>query len=246
MNINSILNTTRPVSLYEKEKDTRDTSFMDILAQTAKETSAEQIMEYTVSADEKSNILNVGFWENPNYEAERKDPPSYTVTDEQAEYFREKYGENYDEETLADLFYELADEGIISYDDASKSTCCLCIRRAEIIGYVDPPPGVEPAKWTLLNLKSGRFQEKPGEILYSKHRDILPYEYEDFKRDYNKDVVTWEDFIQEQRDFYEYMKNRDTMYDAERNLRPNNPLVGYDERLEGLERAAEVIKQIFG
>ena len=239
MNINAIFNPTRPISLYEKEKDTRDTSFMDVLAQTAKEAVPEQVTEYTASAKEVQAIAA---------EAEENVSvgSSYTVTDEQAEYFREKYGENYDEETLADLFYELADEGIISYDDASKSTCCGCIRRAEIIGYVDPPPGVEPAKWTLLNLKSGRFQEKPGEILYSKHRDILPYEYEDFKRDYNKDVVTWEDFIQEQRDFYEYMKNRDTAYDAERNLRPNNPLVGYDERLEGVERAADVIKQIFG
>ena len=37
MNINSIVNSTHQLYLYDKKNDTRDTSFMDTLAQTAKE-----------------------------------------------------------------------------------------------------------------------------------------------------------------------------------------------------------------
>ena len=244
MNINSILNTTRPISLYEKEKDTRDTSFLDVLAQNAKEAYAQMAAR---SADAAQSTETA---------SSKNQQPRYTLTDEEAEYFREKYGENYDEETIADFFYELFEKGIISLSDASEASGRSASRSVEIVGA---PPGVDPVKWAAIPLWAADRGITPqewlasrgvklvsGELGYPKSRNILPYEYEDFKRDYNKDVVTWEDFIQEQRDFYEYMKNRDTAYDAERNPRPNNPLVGYDERLEGVERAAEVIKQIFG
>ena len=234
MNINAIFNPTRPISLYEKEKDTRDTSFLDVLAQNAKEAYAQMAAR---SADAAQSTETA---------SSKNQQPRYTLTDEEAEYFREKYGENYDKDSLADLFYELADEGIISYDDAANSTCCGFVGIMEIVGYVPPPPGVEPGKWTQINLRSGRFQYKPHELLHAKNRDIFKKEYEEFKQDYDKDVVTWEDFIQEQRDFYEYLRNRDTLYDVEGNPRPNITGVSYDERLEGLERAAEVIKQIFG
>ena len=51
MNINPILNSTRPVSLYDREND-RDTSFMDILEQTAKEVSADEDDEAEEAVDD--------------------------------------------------------------------------------------------------------------------------------------------------------------------------------------------------
>ena len=42
MNIDSILNSTRPISLYERENDKRDTGFLDILAQASEEVSADE------------------------------------------------------------------------------------------------------------------------------------------------------------------------------------------------------------
>ena len=48
--------------------------------------------------------------------------PSYTITDEEAEYFREKYGGEYDEEKVAELYYELVDKGIVSRNDAFRAS----------------------------------------------------------------------------------------------------------------------------
>lgn len=48
--------------------------------------------------------------------------PSYTVTETEAEYFRGKYGEEYNEEKAAELYYELAEKGIISINDAARSS----------------------------------------------------------------------------------------------------------------------------
>ena len=245
MNVNLITNMANPLYTYKKEKANEDKSFANILeAYSAEQAAPAQVTEYTSSADEiRSVVAEDGSKFTIN--------ASYTVTEEEAEYFREKYGENYNEETVADLFFELVDEGIISDFDASRATCCMVVYRVDIIGA---PPGVNPYKWAAcppgMDMKewaaTHNIQFDVGERKYAKSRNIFEKEYEDFKRDYTKEVITWEDYIQEQRDFYEYLRNRDTIYDVEGNQQPNNPLVGYDERLEGLERAAAVIMQIFG
>ena len=232
MNVSSILNSTRPISLYEKEKETRDTSFLDALAQAAKEAAA-QVTEYTASAEEIEAI-----------EASKPNGcfnPSYTLTDEEAEYFREKYGEDYNEENLKDFFFELSEKGIIHDSDAISTTGIGYIRSVEVIGNI--PPGASAEEMMEL-VRKGLLQFKMGEKQFAKSRDIFQKEYEDFKQDHTYDIITWKDYMQEQLDFYEYLKNRDTIYDAEGKQRPNNRV--YDKTLEGLERTADVIKQIFG
>ncbi|MCH5192391.1 MAG: hypothetical protein J1F11_00415 [Oscillospiraceae bacterium] len=52
MNIDSILNSTRPISVYERKNDKRDTSFLDTLAQTAKEAPADEDDETEAVEDE--------------------------------------------------------------------------------------------------------------------------------------------------------------------------------------------------
>lgn len=231
MNVNSITNTAYSSYIPTGKKDKGSESFAYFLeAYSAGNEASTQVSEYTVSAEEIEAI-----------EAETgeifSNEPRYSVTDEEAEYFREKYGENYDEEHLSDFFYELAEKGIISHLDSLNATCCGFI--------IKVPPEEQPGKWTGTPM-THTVRYRLNDIKYMRSRNIFGEEYKDFKRDYDKEVITWEDFIQEQRDFYEYMRNRDTIYDAERKPRPNDPLVGYDERLEGLERAAGVIMQIFG
>lgn len=243
MNINSILNSTRPISLYEKEKDTRDTSFMDILAQTAKEavSAQPQVTEYTVSSEEVQAIA-------ADTDNNAVNGPRYTFTDEEAEYFREKYGENYDEDKAGDFFKELADEGIISYPDALNSLCSVTICRLEIfgpygekipMGFAEIPYGVNVMEW----LKARQYEIRITGMGKTRPRNIFEKEYEEFRQEYTKEVTTWEDFLQEQLDFYEYLQNRDTIYDSDGNLRPNDS--DYSGRMAMTERVAEVLKQLY-
>ena len=206
-------------------KNTEDSSEKGFIA---------QLTDYAVSAEELQEI------EAATGQKILKEP-SYSVTDEEAGYFREKYGENYAEGSVSDLFYELAEKGIISQSDALNSTCSGVVRSIEIT-VIGEPSGANSIKWAATH----KFQTKVGPVRYSKHRDIFPEEYKEFKHGYTNDTITWEDYIQEQRDFYEHMRNRNMIYDDEGNQCPNEPSVGYDERLEGLERAAEIIKRIFG
>ena len=245
MNISSILNSTRPISLYDNKKDKDNKGFADVLeAYSAEKEVSDQVIEYTASAEDVQAIEEA-------MGQKISSEPRYSVTDEEAEYFREKYGEEYDEDTVADLFYELADEGIISDFDASSATCCKWGCMIQIYGA---PPGANPTKWAACplgeDIREWRIKNnirfELGKRVYSNSRDVFPEEYKEFKRDYDKDIITWEDYIQSQRDFYEYMRNRDTIYDAEGNQRPNNPAGSYDRKLERLERAADIIKQIFG
>lgn len=227
MNINSVLNSTHPISVYKKENDKRDTSFMDILAQSVKESVSEQVTEYTATAEEIQAI-----------EAKTADKydPSYTLTDEEAEYFREKYGENYDEKNLKDFFFELAEKGIIHEYDAMTATRMSYIRKVNVVGYV--PPGAD--MWELW--EQGKVQLIAGKKIWSTTR-AFERDYDIFKQSYNKDVITWEDYIQEQLDFVEYFKGCDVIHVKDGTI--SNTL-DWSERQSRIERTAEVLKQLFG
>ena len=247
MSVDPTTNSENSLPAQGKGKEKPEESFADFLETHSSEKGlVAHITEYDLSEEEIKEIEAAA---GQSFSKE----PSYSVTDEEAEYFREKYGGEYNEDTVSDLFFELAEKGIIDTGDAIDATCCGFYRRVEIT-VIGAPPGVDPMKWAACPpgedaqewRKTHKFSTKLGTAGHAKHRDIFPEEYKEFKQDHDKNVITWEDFIQEQRDFYEYMRNRDTIYDAEGNQRPNNPLKGYDERLEGLERAAGIIKRIFG
>ncbi|MCH5194860.1 MAG: hypothetical protein J1F11_12935 [Oscillospiraceae bacterium] len=235
MNINAVFNPTRPVSLYEKEKDRRDTGFLDILAQTAKEAyttqeSAEQVTEYTASAEETAAV---------KAETRNEYNPDYTLTDEEAEYFREKYGEDYDEEKLKDFFFELAEKGVISADDAMSTTRMAYIRKVETIGYVPPGATYEEERklW-----EQGKIQYVVGKKIWSTTRSF-ERDYNIFKQSYTKDVTTWEDYMQEQLDFIQYLKDSDVIHTDDGTI-PNT--FDWDVRQSRIEKTAEIIRQIFG
>ena len=162
--------------------------------------------------------------------------PSYSVTDEEAEYFREKYGENYDEENLKDFFFELSEKGIISELDAMATTGIAWIAKLEVVGYV--PKGASPLEL----FKMGEVQIRIGEKHWTTSRDF-GYEYEEFKQNYTKDVITWEDYIQERLDFVEYLKGCNVIHQKE-GVIPNT--YHWNERQSRIEKTANIIKQIFG
>ena len=224
--INLTPNATYPLYTHKKEKANEDKSFANILeAYSAEQDTPEQVTEYTASADEIQAIADA--------EGEKiSNAPSYTVTDEEAKYLREKYGENYDEEHLSGLFYELAEKGIISDSDAYWASGIGCIRKVE---------GYGPNALELFS--KGLVQLRAGEKYYI--RDIA-YDnaYEKFDRDYTNDVDTWEDFIQKRLDFVEYLQSCDVLYDPDGN--PYNCKFDFSNWHSSVERAAEIIKRIFG
>lgn len=164
----------------------------------------------------------------------------YNITDEEADYFLEKYGEKYNEDTAAKLYYELADKGIISRNDAGSASGVL-----EII-----PIGSVKNFGTHLNgcgnmSPLGSFSSLNGDAVYvkdvsrtDKDSSYKPL-WESFKKAYDRDIDTWEDALQENIDFERYVKeNRNTAdYVFQQHC---------DQVIEGLEKTKDVITRIFG
>lgn len=176
-------------------------------------------------------------------EEEENEFPYYSIKDEEAEYFLEKYGEKYDEDKAQDLYYELADKGIISRNDACNASGVL-----EII----PIGAVKTAVYfgTHLNGREnmsplGSFSGLTGDAVYVK--DVTrtdkdsPYKalWDNFKKAYDRGIDTWEDVLQENIDFERYVKeNRKTAdYVFQQHC---------DQVIEGLEKTKDVITRIFG
>ena len=169
--------------------------------------------------------------------------PSYTVTDEEAEYFREKYGEKYDENKAGDLYYELSGKGIISMDDACNASGFL-----EVI-----PLGAVKTVVYFGNYLPGRENMRPLGSFSALTNDVVrikdvsrtdvnsPYKalWESFKKTGSHVKDTWEDFLQENIDFERYVKeNRNTSdYLFQSHC---------DKVIGGLERTMDVITRIFG
>ena len=233
MNVNSIINTAYSSYTPAGKKDKDSESFADFLeACSAEKEASNQVTEYAVNSEDIQAIAAA-----TGHKVKISFDPSYTLTDEEAEYFREKYGENYDEEALKDLFYELAENEIISDSDAMNASGIGRFFKVEVIGYV--PPGASAVElWS-----KGLVQLKIGEEHYI--RDIA-YDnaYEKFDRNYTDDVVTWEDFIQKRLDFVEYLQSCDVLYDPDGN--PYNREFDFSDWQSSLERTKEIIKQIFG
>ncbi|MCM1024483.1 MAG: hypothetical protein NC395_10560 [Prevotella sp.] len=156
--------------------------------------------------------------------------PSYAVTDEEAEYFREKYGNAYSEEKAAELFYELADKGVISENDAGSSSGMLAIRCVEDFdGMFFGGAGKVPlrVKERVL-VKDLSFTD---ENAYKK-------DWESFKEQRGGEILTWEDAVREKLDFLTYRMNNADSGSPDR--------WNFENMVKNLEKTRDVIFQIFG
>lgn len=157
--------------------------------------------------------------------------PSYAVSDDEAKYFREKYGDTYDDKTVHELYYELADKGIISKNDASTSSGVL-----EIL-CVDGFNG-------MLNGGMGNAHLRVKERVFVNDvcrtdENAYKHEWDSFKGKYNHDVTTWKDAVQESIDFEHYLKENKSNEDYLLQWHFNSVI-------ESLEKTKGVIFQIFG
>ncbi|MDE6595125.1 MAG: hypothetical protein K2K44_03860 [Oscillospiraceae bacterium] len=168
--------------------------------------------------------------------------PSYTVTDEEAEYFREKYGEKYDEDTVAKLYYELSDKGIISRNDAFRASGVDEIKPLSSYRSITYIGGGDPyGLGKCLYRNYGFVSDKVYVKDVSRTDKDSPYKplWESFKKTYHCDKNTWEDVLQENLDFECYIKeNRKT---ADYEFQQHREKV-----IEGLEKTKDVITRIFG
>lgn len=153
--------------------------------------------------------------------------PSYSVTDEEAEYFREKYGDIYDESAVGKLYCELAEKGITFFGTGSD------------YGLIE--------RW---NKERGSCTGETGEKVYIKDicrtsSDDNPYrrEWEDFKAKCDLEIVSWKDALEESIEFERYLKEA-----AKKSLDGKHypDQWHFDNVLENLEKTKEVIFKIFG
>lgn len=168
--------------------------------------------------------------------------PSYTVTEEEAEYFREKYGEKYNEDTAYELYYELADKGIISINDAARSSGTSVAMPLSAFNSITYIGGGDPyGLGKNLNRDIGFVSDRVYIKDVSRTDKDSPYNvlWNSFKKSYDRKTDTWEDALQETIDFERYVKenksNADYVFRHHR-----------EQVIEGLEKTKDVIMQIFG
>lgn len=170
------------------------------------------------------------------------DMPSYDVTGDEAKYFREKYGNSYNEEKAAGLYYELADKGIISVNDAARSSGTSVAMPLTAFNSITYFGGGDPYG---LRRELNRDIGFAGDRVYikdvSRTDKDSPYKalWDSFKETRKSQINTWHDALQEAIDFERYIKeNRNT---ADNVFQQHSSNV-----IEGLERTMEVIRRIFG
>ena len=217
MSTNMISSATAPYLLYGersgKPRETYGNRFSDALEKEKAENNiTESAAEIAVNEMDKA----------------RKDEPSYTVTEEEAEYFREKYGEEYDEEKPCQLFYELAEKNIISYDDAANASGFSRI-------------------FSEYMRQQGTWKEH-----FSNHNIYGCYNsyYERFIGSYDKEINTWQDVAQREYDYCQYLIDLD-----EELLTPDGTHfqsskeqmnVDFRRECESILKVKDVLTQIFG
>ncbi len=215
--MNMISSATTPYLLHversNKPRETYGNRFSDALE---KEKSQNNI---TVSAAE----IAINEMDNARKETVVSEP-SYTVTEEEAEYFREKYGEEYDEEKPYQLFYELVEKKIISSDDAARASGISRI-------------------FSETMRQQGTWKEN-----YSDYSCFGSY-YDRFMGSYDKEINTWQDVAQRRYDFWQYMIDLD-----ERLVTPDGTYfqsskeqmnVGFRRECESILKVKDVLTQIF-
>ncbi len=155
--------------------------------------------------------------------------PSYTLTDEEAEYYRKTYGEDYDEEKSKHLYDQLAKDGVISRNDANTASGYYLIGSLEYIGG-----GMYRTKEQYL-VKNIMFTDDSKESFKD--------EWNTFKSQYDREPVTYDDALQEQIDFRVWWKNY-ALDQPSDNPQPSQETL--DKWIESLKRTRAVINQIYG
>ena len=216
MSTNMISSATAPYLLYGersgKPRETYGNRFSDALEkEKAKNNITESAVEIAVNEMDNARKETAGH------------SPSYTVTEEEAEYFREKYGEEFDEGNPYQLFYELASKNIISRDDA--------VRSSGIAHIITVCNGVK------------------NDYYSDKHGWCNSY-YDRFMGSYDKEINTWQDVAQKQYDFWQYMINLDerlvtpdgTYFQSSK----EQMNVDFRRECESILKVKDVLTQIFG
>lgn len=168
--------------------------------------------------------------------------PSYTISEDEAEYFREKYGDKYDGETAHELYYELADKGIISINDAARSSGTSVAMPLSAFNSITYFGGGDPyGLGKELNRDIGFVSDRVYIKDASRTDKDSPYKilWDNFKKTYDREITTWKDSLQETVDFERYVKENKS--NADHVFRQHR-----DKVIEGLERTKDVILKIFG
>lgn len=191
--------------------------------------SAEQATD-TTAVPNTSDVDPVSAMESMTGKA-AVNKPGYSVTDEEAEYFREKYGDTYNEETAYQLYYELADKGIISENDACESSGVLAIIPLyDFDGMIYG--GVGKANLRASDRVFVKDVSRTDENAYKR-------EWEAFKAECDFEIVSWKDALQESIEFQRYLKENSDSRDLTSQWH-------FDNVIENLEKTKEVIFRIFG
>lgn len=195
--------------------------------------------DVTETAEEEEETTKVGEEEQ---EEEVKEVPCYSITDEEAEYFLEKYGEKYDEERAAELYYELADKGIISINDAALSSGTSIAMPLSAFNSITYFGGGDPYGLRKeLNRDIGFVSDRVYIKDVSRTDKNSPYKilWDNFKKTYDREIDTWEDALQETIDFEYCVKDNISHRDYVSQQH-------YSMVIENLEKTRDVISKIFG
>ncbi|MCM1330329.1 MAG: hypothetical protein NC253_12925 [Ruminococcus sp.] len=231
--MNMISTATAPYLLYSeksgKPKQTYGNRFSDALEQEQAEN------EITVSAAEIA--VN-----EMNRERTESTEPTYTVTEEEAAYFREKYGEEYNANEPFGIFNELAEKNIVSTEDANaasrKNRACT-VEGFPSTAVIDKLLAANGGHYTFCNLKFNFSQ--------SDYPDCGGSTYDSYRGSKNAPITTWEDYVEDNYNYYRYLMENYTV------LRyfSGEPYVTdvegvFASRCESAERVQNVLTQIFG
>ena len=163
--------------------------------------------------------------------------PSYTITDEEAEYFREKYGEEYNKENRFKLFSELANKNIISKEDADVAS------RKNTIGIIIGGPSPEYVERMIA--KYGYCTWGNAKVVWNN----VEYgdSYEKYKKQNDMPINTWQDYVQDNYNYYRYIRDTDdVLFKADGNTFTSKDQSSFDSYCEMTLKVQNVLSQIFG
>jgi len=171
---------------------------------------------------------------------------SYSITDEDIKYFREKYGDMYNENTVGELYYELADKGIISINEASSSSGDIAVIPLSAVKKVVYFGTYLPGREFMTPLRS--FSDLTDDVVYIKDisrtdKDAYKAEWDCFESEYDCSTNTWKAALQKSIDFERYLKE---IAKSSTNEKHYPSQWRFDNVIERLEKTKDVISQIFG
>lgn len=220
-------------------------SYWTHVEQSNKSKSALKSTFYDALNNEKS-VNNADVSDEPQAVTTVKDAreasePIYTVTEEEAEYFRKKYGEEYNDDNQFRLFDELAEKNIISAEDSYKAS------RKNRIGLIEGLPDLDTIH--RLIAENGGHYCFDMKVIYNESYfpDNGNNTYDEFRRSKNTPINTWQDYVQDNYDYYQYLMENYTMlrnFAGEPYVTDVNGI--FSSRCESAERVQKVLSQIFG